>query len=177
MGRHDEQPRWLGGEAHVRRQQLGSSWDWDLPPRWRSPLAIVAAFAAGAAAAGTGAALARHGREEEPGESAHDATRPGFSAGTALAAFVAGALLAGAAVLLTAPESGPDVRRRLARGARTAQEELSDIVEETRTALEGLKKDARQTLRRTALRLADSIDATITAVKHEGDRVAGPTHD
>lgn len=154
-----------------------------MPPRWRSALLIAGAFTAGAAVTGVGAAVTtrRSGQEQETRDGGscapHTQGRRGFSPVAAFAAFVAGGLLSAGVVLLAAPESGPDVRRRLARGARTAQEELSDIVEETRVALDALKKDARQALRRTALRLIDSIDATIAAVKHEDRRQTGPVHD
>ena len=68
-----------------------------------------------------------------------------------------------------APHSGSEMRRRLALGAKTAQEELSEVVEETCVALEALAKDARQTLRQTAWRLTEVVTATKDAFQAEAD--------
>ena len=54
--------------------------------------------------------------------------------------FVAGFLLgAGTAIMLT-PESGSQLRSRLARGAKTAQDEFSDVAAQTKEAFSALKE-------------------------------------
>jgi gas vesicle protein len=82
-------------------------------------------------------------------------------------AFFAGALVGAGTALLLAPESGPTIRRRLAQGAKAAQEELSGVAAETREAFGALTKDARQTLRQTASRLVSVLDATREALRGE----------
>lgn len=75
-------------------------------------------------------------------------------------AFAVGAAVGAGLALFTTPHSGGEMRRRIASGVKTAQEELSEVVEETRGAVGALTKDARQTLRHTALRLTDVVSAT-----------------
>jgi gas vesicle protein len=86
-------------------------------------------------------------------------------------AFLIGAAVGAGAALCTAPHSGSEMRRRLASGAKRAQEELSGVVEETREAVEALTKDARQTVRHTVWRLTDAIAATKEAFQAEADGV------
>jgi gas vesicle protein len=88
------------------------------------------------------------------------------SIGLALS-FAAGAALGAAITLLLTPESGADVRRRIRRGARAAQEELTGLASETREALGALGQDARQTMRRTATRLGSAMSATTEAFRAE----------
>lgn len=87
-----------------------------------------------------------------------------FSRGAIALAFLAGFLIGASTALLLAPEPGSEIRRRLARCAKTAQEELADVAAETRGALEALTKDARQTIRQTASRLGDVVEATKDAL-------------
>ena len=82
-------------------------------------------------------------------------------------AFTIGAAVGAGVALYMAPHSGSEMRRRLAAGAKTAQEELSEVVEETRGAIEALAKDARQTLRYTAWRLTEVVAATKDAFQAE----------
>ncbi|MEP6886796.1 MAG: YtxH domain-containing protein [Nitrospirales bacterium] len=82
-------------------------------------------------------------------------------------AFAVGAAVGAAVALFTTPHSGGEMRRRIASGVKTAQEELSEVVEETRGAVGALTKDARQTLRYTALRLTDVVSATKDAFQAE----------
>jgi gas vesicle protein len=84
-------------------------------------------------------------------------------------AFLSGALVGAAAALLLAPEPGKAMRRRLAHGAKAAQEELSDVAAETREAVGALTKDARQTLRQTASRLSAALGATRDAITGDVD--------
>lgn len=84
-------------------------------------------------------------------------------------AFTIGAAVGAGVALYMAPHSGSEMRRRLAFGAKTAQEELGEVAEETRGALEALAKDARQTLRQTAWRLTEVVTATKQAFQAETD--------
>jgi gas vesicle protein len=86
------------------------------------------------------------------------------STGLVAMAFLSGALVGAATALLLAPEPGKTLRRRLAHGAKAAQEELSDVAAETREAVGALTKDARQTLRQTASRLSAALGATRDAI-------------
>ena len=86
-------------------------------------------------------------------------------------AFIIGAAVGAGAALCTAPHSGSEMRRRLASGAKRAQEELGEVAEETREAVEALTKDARQTVRHTLWRLADAVTATKEAFQAEADGV------
>jgi len=87
------------------------------------------------------------------------------SGGAVTFAFLAGALIGVCAALLVTPESGAVMRKRLLRGAKIAQEELAEMVTETREAVEALGKDARQTLKRTATRFNTAIETTKEAIK------------
>ena len=93
----------------------------------------------------------------------------GFSGDTVALAFFIGALLGAGAALLLTPEPGMSMRSRLLRGAKAAQEEFTEVANETREALEVLGKDARQTLRRTASRLNTAIEATREAIKNRDE--------
>jgi gas vesicle protein len=95
------------------------------------------------------------------------------STGLLVMAFATGALVGAGAALLLAPESGQAMRRRIAQGAKAAQEELSDVAAETREAVGALTKDARQTLRQTASRLGAAIGATRDAMTSDAESVAG----
>lgn len=93
-------------------------------------------------------------------------------------AFVVGAAVGAGVALYTAPHSGSEMRRRIASGAKRAQEELSDVIEETRGAVEALSKDARQTVRHTVWRLTDAVAATKEAFQAEADGVKRiPAHE
>jgi gas vesicle protein len=93
------------------------------------------------------------------------------SFGAMASAFLLGAIAGASAALLLAPEPGRTMRRRLAQGAKAAQEELTGVAAETREALEALTKDARQTLRQTASRLTAALEATRKALKQDMDAV------
>jgi gas vesicle protein len=84
-------------------------------------------------------------------------------------AFTIGAAVGAGVALYMAPHSGSEMRRRITSGAKTAQEELSEVVEETRGAIEALAKDARQTLKQTAWRLTEVVTATKEAFHAEAD--------
>jgi gas vesicle protein len=91
--------------------------------------------------------------------------------GLVMMAFLTGALVGAGAALLLAPEAGRAMRRRLAQGAKAAQEEFADVAAETREAVGALTKDARQTLRQTASRLGAALGATRDAIKSDVEPV------
>jgi gas vesicle protein len=87
-----------------------------------------------------------------------------MGAGTVLAAFGLG-LLAGAVVtLLTTPESGESVRRRVRRGAETAQGELDGIVEEAKESWGRVRDDAQDAVKRTATKIKEAAKGTKDAL-------------
>jgi gas vesicle protein len=87
------------------------------------------------------------------------------SGGAVALAFLGGGLIGACAALLVTPESGAVLRKRLLRGAKTAQDELAEMATETREAVEALGKDARQALKRTATRFNTAIETTKEAIK------------
>ena len=79
--------------------------------------------------------------------------------------FIAGFLLgAGTAILLT-PETGSQLRNRLARGAKTAQDEFSDMASQTKEAVHAWSEEARKTMKQAATRVNSAVDTTKHAVK------------
>jgi gas vesicle protein len=81
--------------------------------------------------------------------------------------FVAGFLLgAGTAILMT-PEAGSQLRHRLARGAKTAQDEFSDMACQTKEAVHAWSEEAKKTMKQAATRVNSAVDATKQAVKSE----------
>jgi len=86
-------------------------------------------------------------------------------------AFAVGTAVGAGMGLMSAPYSGPELRRRIALGVKTAQDEFTDAVEDTREAVGALRKDARQTLRQTALRMTEVITATKAALTSEEDSI------
>ena len=79
--------------------------------------------------------------------------------------FIAGFLLgAGTAIMLT-PESGTQIRNRIARGARTAQDEFSDMAAQTKEAMHAWSEEAKETMKHAANRVNSAVDTTKNAVK------------
>ena len=79
--------------------------------------------------------------------------------------FIAGFFLgAGTAILLT-PETGSQLRTRLARGARTAQDEFFDLACHTKEAMQNLSDEAKKTMKQAATRVNSAVNATKQAVK------------
>jgi gas vesicle protein len=89
--------------------------------------------------------------------------------GTITLAFVIGAVVGAGTAILLAPEAGTRMRKRLADGAKAAQEELAGVAAETKEAFGVLTKDARQTLRQTASRLNAAMEATREAISGEDE--------
>ena len=81
--------------------------------------------------------------------------------------FIAGFLLgAGTAILLT-PETGSQLRSRLTRGAKTAQDELSDMASQTKETMQAWSEEAKKTMKQATTRVNSAVDATKQAVKIE----------
>jgi gas vesicle protein len=79
--------------------------------------------------------------------------------------FIAGFLLgAGTAIMLT-PESGSQLRNRIARGARTAQDEFSEMAAQTKEAMQSWSEEAKETMKQAANRVNSAVDTTKQAVK------------
>ena len=174
-GKRDIRQAWLGGEAHVRRQEAGRLWR--VPPRWRQGLWLSGALLLGSALGGGGVAAAcltrRLAAAPEPKKEVRmriHRPRRATSVTPLIIALAAGAAVGAGVAFFTAPHPGPELRRRIANGARIAQEELSEVVEETRGAVGALTKDARQTLRQTALRLSDVVTAMKDAFQADAGR-------
>lgn len=92
-------------------------------------------------------------------------TSQGDSGWVNIFVFVAGFLLgAGTAIMLT-PESGAQIRNRLARGAKTAQDEFTDMASQTKDAFHTLSEEAKQTFKQTGTRLQSAVDATKQSMK------------
>ncbi len=79
--------------------------------------------------------------------------------------FIAGFLLgAGTAIMLT-PESGSQLRTRIVRGARTAQDEFSEMAAQTKEAMQTWSDEAKETMKHAATRVNSAVDTTKQAVK------------
>ncbi len=81
--------------------------------------------------------------------------------------FIAGFILGAGAAFLMAPEPGTTLRGRLAKGAKTAQEELTGVASQTQEAVSALGRDAQRTVKQTASKLTAAVDATKKAIKSE----------
>jgi len=79
--------------------------------------------------------------------------------------FIAGLMVGAGAALLMAPETGTTLRERLAKGAKTAQDELTDIAADTKQAVSALSQEAQKTMKKTASRVSAAVEATKVAVK------------
>ena len=79
--------------------------------------------------------------------------------------FIAGVILGAGAALMLTPEPGNTLRQRLARGAKTAQDELSDMAADTKDTLNTWSHDAQQSLKQAASRVTAAVDATKQSVK------------
>ena len=174
--------QWLGGEAHVRanngRPSPSRALQWLL-----SEVMIMVARAALGSFRPVGAmrteGVKRHSRIGERVvrvSSARSETMEQIQAderrvrdngagnmgtGTILAVFGLGGAVA---TLLMTPESGASVRRRVKRGAETAQEELGGIVGEARESWRLVRDDAQSAVTRTAINMKEAAKVTREAV-------------
>ena len=90
---------------------------------------------------------------------------PGDSSMVNTFVFIAGFLLGAGAALLFAPETGSNMRERLSRGAKTAQDEFSAAAADTKDAFNTLSQEAQHAMRNTADRFGAAVEATKDAMK------------
>lgn len=83
---------------------------------------------------------------------------------TTLIAFGVGVLAGAIAVLLTTPDSGPSMRRRLGRGAAVAKKEMEGVLGDITEDLGVLRDRAREAIHRTGSRLGQAAEATKDAL-------------
>ena len=79
--------------------------------------------------------------------------------------FIAGFLLAAGTAILLTPESGSQLRNRIARGAKTAQDEFSDMASQTKEAMQAWSEEAKETMKHAANRVNSAVGTTKQAVK------------
>ncbi len=78
--------------------------------------------------------------------------------------FISGFILGASAAILMAPEPGASIRGRLAKGAKTAQEEFADVANETKEAFRSISQETQRTVKQAAARLTNAVEATKQAV-------------
>ena len=89
--------------------------------------------------------------------------------------FISGLILGAGAAILLAPEPGVNLRGRLAKGAKIAQEEFGEVANETKEALRVISQDTQRTVKKAASRITDAVEATKKAViADEGDHPSPP---
>lgn len=88
--------------------------------------------------------------------------------------FISGFILGAGAAILMAPEPGTSIRQRLAKGAKIAQEEFGDVANETKKAFRAISQDTQRTVKQTAARLTDAVEATKQAVIDEHEDTSSP---
>ncbi|TKS63906.1 MAG: hypothetical protein EWM73_00976 [Nitrospira sp.] len=177
--------QWLGGEAHIRANDGRSSRSRLL--QWLSSEAMTLLAGAALGSLGTVGAMRAEGvkrhrrignrvvrvsseRSETMEQVRADERRVrdngagDMGTGTILAAFGLGLLAGAVATLLMTPESGASVRRRVKRGADTAQEELAGIVGEAKESWRRVRDDAQSAVTRTATKIKEAAKVTREAV-------------
>lgn len=78
--------------------------------------------------------------------------------------FISGFILGAGAAIFMAPEPGASLRGRLAKGARTAQEEFAEVANETKDAFRSISQDTQRTVKQAASRITNAVEATKQAV-------------
>jgi len=81
--------------------------------------------------------------------------------------FIWGFILGAGAAVLMAPEPGTVLRERLARGAKTAQEEFAEVADETKEALRSLSQDTQRTVKHAASRFGTAFETTKQALSND----------
>jgi len=90
--------------------------------------------------------------------------------------FISGFILGAGAAILMAPEPGANLRGRLAKGAKTAQDEFSEVANETKEAFRSISQDTQRTVKQAAARITDAVEATKKAViADEGSTPSTPS--
>ena len=189
-----EEMPWLGGEAHVRpsngRPQGARLWRWLVA--WNIPAlagaAVVGAVLGRLASTGSQAEDRRPlrrssakgappaGERSEWREPAQvedmrirDAEAASPGSGALLAGFGLGVLAGAVVALLTTPEPGSSVRRRVTRGLETARRELDEVADETSLSWGQVRDETRHAVVRTAGKMKDAAQATKKAVADDPD--------
>ncbi len=180
-----EEMQWLGGEAHVRANDGRSSRSRVL--QWLSSEVMTLLAGAAIGSLGTAGAMRVEGekRHRRIGERVvrvsnersgtmeqvraderrmRDNEPGGMGTGTILAAFGLGLLAGAVATMLTTPESGTSIRRRVKRGVETASHELDEIVGETKESWVRVRDDAQDAVKRTATKIKEAAKVTKDAV-------------
>lgn len=189
-----EEMPWLGGEAHVRPSNGGPQG----ARLWRWLVASNIPALAGAAAVGVvlGSLASTRSQAEdrrtrrrssakgappaaeqsEPREPAQaegmricDAETASPGSGALLAGFGLGVLAGAVVALLTTPEPGSSVRRRMTRGLETARRELDEIVDETSQSWGQVRDETRHAGIRMAAKMKEAAQATTKAVADDPD--------
>lgn len=88
--------------------------------------------------------------------------------------FISGFILGAGAAILMAPESGANLRGRLAKGAKTAQEEFADVANETKEAFRAISQETQRTVKQAASRITNAVEATKQAVIAEEEEKSSP---
>lgn len=180
-----EEMQWLGGEAHVRANDGRLSRSRVL--QWLSSEVMTLLAGAAIGSLGTAGAMRAEGekRHRRIGERVvrvsnersetmeqvraderrvRDNEPGGMGTGTILAAFGLGLLAGAVATMLTTPESGTSIRRRVKRGVETASHELDEIVGETKESWVRVRDDAQDAVKRTATKIKEAAKVTKDAV-------------
>ncbi len=89
--------------------------------------------------------------------------------------FIWGFILGAGSAILMAPEPGPVLRERLARGAKTAQEEFSGVADETKEAFRSLSQDTQRTVKQAASRFSSAFESTKQAIASDPPSSADPS--
>ncbi len=78
--------------------------------------------------------------------------------------FISGFILGAGAAIFMAPEPGSSLRGRLAKGAKTAQEEFAEVANETKDAFRAISQETQRTVKQAASRITNAVEATKQAV-------------
>ena len=78
--------------------------------------------------------------------------------------FISGFILGAGAAILMAPEPGTNIRNRLAKGAKIAQEEFGNVANETKKAFRSISQDTQRTVKHAASSITNAVEATKKAV-------------
>ena len=107
------------------------------------------------------------GQRREDERSMQEDEDVSVNGGTVLVAFGIGLLAGALATLLTTPEPGETVRRRVKRGVETAREELDGIIEEAKESWSRVRDDAQEAVKRTTGKIKEAAKVTKEAVAEE----------
>ncbi|MEO8045832.1 MAG: YtxH domain-containing protein [Nitrospirota bacterium] len=87
-----------------------------------------------------------------------------MGAGAVLALFGLGMLAGALVTLLTTPEPGESVRRRVKRGVETARHEFDETVGQAEESWKAVGEGAREAIRKTTTRIKEATQVTKEAL-------------